>query len=118
MAFLNFLLPPNTFYLEMARHRRDDAGSTGATFYQVTLHPGNWYKWFDSNSKYDPEDPSATGTDEDPNTGWTEVANYYINHHECGMLRHTVLLNVCPSEDKGGIRGGGRTSLRSYVTIT
>ena len=30
----------------MARHRRDDAGNTGTTFYQVTLNPGNWFIWF------------------------------------------------------------------------
>ena len=50
----------------------------GATFYQVTLHPGNWYKWFDSNSKDDPEDPSATGTDDDPNTGCRLNVNTFV----------------------------------------
>ena len=62
----------------MAQHRRDDAGSTGATFYQTTLNPGNWYKWFESGStaepsSEDPEDPSTKGTEEDPDAGWTEV---------------------------------------------
>ncbi|CAI8030472.1 hypothetical protein GBAR_LOCUS17281, partial [Geodia barretti] len=63
--------------IKMAQHRRDDAGNTGATFYQVTLQPGNWYKWFgsggDEDSKKDPEDPSVKDADEDPNTGWTVV---------------------------------------------
>ena len=74
---ISLIIAMIAFVSEMAQHRRDDAGNTGATFYQVTLQPGNWYKWFgsgsDEDSKKDPEDPSVKDADEDPNTGWTVV---------------------------------------------
>ena len=86
------------YVIEMSQLRRDDAGNTGSTFYQVTLQPGNWYKWFRTpmdkrSSDHDEEagysDNEPEGTDEEPkhdekeetddDSGWTEV--YYIFYY-------------------------------------
>ena len=44
----------------MAQFRRDDAGSTGATFYHVTMHPENWYKWFETGQSSDDKGSRST----------------------------------------------------------
>ena len=74
------------FILEMARHRRDDAGNTGTTFHQVTLNPGNWFNWFrepgekhtvesadSASDEEDSEDAEEHKDAEDSDFGWTEV---------------------------------------------
>ena len=82
----------------MAQLRRDDAGNTGATFYQVTLEPHDWYKWFQSSKsppksnlefeagtlseeeEEEEEEPKADSEEKDTNdasddSGWTQVCN-------------------------------------------
>ena len=78
----------------MSQLRRDDAGNTGATFYQVTLQPGNWYKWFrtpkdgrSSDRERRHIDTEPEGSDEEPenyekeepddDSGWTEVYTHF-----------------------------------------
>ena len=58
------------FVTEMSQLRREDAGNTGATFYQVTLQPGSWYKWFRTSKGID-EKPDNDEKGDD--SGWTEV---------------------------------------------
>ena len=39
-----------------------DAGYTDSTFYQTTMQPTNWYKWFTKDESKDDD-------------GWTQVCN-------------------------------------------
>ena len=55
----------------MLQLRRDDVGNSGATFYQVTLQPSHWYKWFGTSKDID-EKPEKDG-----DSGWTEVVLVY-----------------------------------------
>ena len=85
------------FLPEMAQLRRDDAGNTGETFYQVTLEPHDWYKWFQesqSTPKGEEKDDSGGKPQSTPkgkqteekddsggkatveNSGWTKVCSY------------------------------------------
>ena len=81
----------------MAQLRRDDAGNTGTTFYQVNFEPHDWYKWFEikessvtdvsgtngevsgNDGEVSGNDGDVSGTDVDDSgtnadEGWTQVA--------------------------------------------
>ena len=60
---------------EMSQLQRYDAGTSGETFYQVTLQPGDWYKWFEKSSVG--SDSKPDGKEDD--SGWTEVHIHYVH---------------------------------------
>ena len=53
-------------YSDMAAHRRYEVGSggSGSEFYETSLQPGDWYKWFEDGYGENPGDED----------GWTSVS--------------------------------------------